>query len=64
LVDGSDPTYKSTHRETPKIPPTAVGGWFRSNLQKHPSRNSQNPTNGSWWIRSDPTYKKAPIENP
>jgi hypothetical protein len=36
LVDGSDPTYKSTHRET------------------------RNPTNGSWWMRSDPTLHGGP----
>src|SRR5688572_3087106 len=32
LVDGSDPTYKSNHQLASLIPPTAVGGYFRSSL--------------------------------
>src|SRR6266498_5087373 len=37
-----------------RIPPTAVGGWFRSNLHRWASEVT-NPTNGSWWMVSDPT---------
>ena len=32
-----------------EIPPTAVGGCFRSYLQRVIGR-LMNPTNGSWWI--------------
>jgi len=32
LVDGSDPTYKSDIGFASLIPPTAVGGYFRSSL--------------------------------
>jgi hypothetical protein len=42
LVDVSDP-FPGT------IPPTAVGGCFRSFLQAM-SRTQNNPTNGSWWM--------------
>jgi len=33
LVDGSSPTYKSWSPLILEIPPTAVGGWFKSDLQ-------------------------------
>src|ERR1700737_5653851 len=33
----------------PNHPPTEVGGWFRSGLQRW-AAESTNPTNGSWWI--------------
>src|SRR5258705_6306444 len=33
LVDGSDPTYRDGLPNL-GIPPTAVGGWFRSNLPR------------------------------
>src|SRR6266542_3508039 len=39
--------------KTSEIPPTgvtAVGGWFRSRLQRNGLRNFENPTNRSWWI--------------
>jgi len=32
------------------IPPTEVGGLFRSNLHTTDTGKSRNPTNGSWWI--------------
>jgi hypothetical protein len=35
LVDGSDPAYKEDVLKDVGIPPTAVGGWFRSNLSIH-----------------------------
>ena len=35
--------------KTKEIPPTEVGGLFRSNLH-NVLPNLQNPTNGSWWI--------------
>jgi len=40
----SDPFYH------PEIPPTAVGGLFRSLLPNARALPSGNPTNGSWWI--------------
>jgi len=36
--------------ENSEIPPTGVGGWFRSSLQRDRLQKSKNPTNGSWWI--------------
>ena len=33
-----------------KIPPTAVGGWFKSLLQESAHENSGNPPNGSLGI--------------
>src|SRR5687767_3091795 len=33
-----------------EIPPTAVGGWFKSNLQKRYQIASLIPPTGSWWI--------------
>ena len=33
LVDGSSPTYKSRSTLVLEIPPTGVGGWFKSDLQ-------------------------------
>ncbi len=35
--------------ENSEIPPTGVGGWFRSGLQRS-GNEFLNPTNGSWWI--------------
>src|SRR5687768_7477329 len=32
LVVGSDPTYTERQHENREIPPTGVGGWFRSSL--------------------------------
>jgi hypothetical protein len=48
LVDCSGPTYKERLLNL-GIPPTAVGGLFRSNLQGT-AFEFRNPTNGSWWI--------------
>ena len=44
-------TTTTTRRlsENSEIPPTGVGGWFRSDLQMGPL-NFTNPTNGSWWM--------------
>src|SRR5215217_9098599 len=50
LVDRSDPFYKHGTPEFSGIPPTAVGGSFRSFLQTRYPRVLGNPTNGSWWI--------------
>jgi hypothetical protein len=36
--------------ENSEIPPTAVGGLFRSHLQEVGFFEFMNPTNGSWWI--------------
>ena len=33
-----------------RIPPTGVGGSFRSHLPETLSTCLRNPTNGSWWI--------------
>jgi hypothetical protein len=33
-----------------EIPPTGVGGWFRSGLQRDRLQKFRNPTNGSWWM--------------
>jgi hypothetical protein len=61
LVDGSDPAYKKNCTKTKRIPPTAVGGWFRSCLQENLHQNQENPTNGSWWmVQILPTRKPAP----
>jgi hypothetical protein len=46
LVDGSSPSYKDALIF--RIPPTAVGGWFKSKLQTR--WLLPNPTNGSWWM--------------
>ena len=35
--------------ENSAIPPTVVGGWFRSNLRTALT-DFLNPTNGSWWM--------------
>src|SRR6266404_4292860 len=53
FVDGSDPTYKDLLRNQ-QIPPTAVGGWFRSCPQKDVLRNQQiPPTAVGGWFRSN-----------
>jgi hypothetical protein len=36
--------------KTPGIPPTAVGGLFKSSLQQSSSTRTPNPTHGSGWI--------------
>src|SRR5262249_30042626 len=36
-------------RQKSEIPPTAVGGWFRSFLPTD-GLSLRNPANGSWWI--------------
>src|SRR6266481_966949 len=56
-VDGSDPTYTSTHLVL-EIPPTGVGGWFRSNL--HASTHRVLESHPREWVDgSDPTYQRA-----
>src|ERR1700754_2319821 len=50
LVDGSDPFYLAVRQRVGPIPPTAVGGWFRSFLPCGPPTCRPNPTNGSWWM--------------
>src|SRR6201991_2329551 len=50
LVDGSDPFYLAVRQRVGPIPPTAVGGWFRSFLPCGPPTCRSNPTNGSWWM--------------
>src|SRR5215510_44973 len=50
LVDRSSPFYKHPTFCLPRIPPTAVGGSFKSFLQNRRPLNWRNPTNGSWWI--------------
>src|SRR6266566_3061989 len=48
LVDVSDPASKEIDLRSLRIPPTAVGGWFRSSLRSVLT-DFLNPTNGSWW---------------
>src|SRR5215213_2191927 len=48
LVDRPDPFYRGGHKRI-GIPPTAVGGSFRSVLQRR-AQTDWNPANGSWWI--------------
>ena len=44
-----------------RIPPTAVGGLFKPNLQKR--MMTQNPTDGSRWIvQVQPTHAEAGLE--
>jgi hypothetical protein len=64
LVDRSSPTYNEGTNPTSRIPPTAVGGWFKSNLQRSTNPNPQNPTNGSWWIVQVQPTTKALIQLP
>jgi len=40
----------SGSRQQRLIPPTAVGGWFRSSLGTQQRKRLRNPTNGSWWM--------------
>ncbi|HJX90885.1 MAG TPA: hypothetical protein VJ372_10340, partial [Pyrinomonadaceae bacterium] len=41
------------------IPPKAVGGSVQILLTRAYGEPSENPTNGSWWLRSDATYENA-----
>jgi hypothetical protein len=50
LVDCSDPFYRELDALPKEIPPTAVGGWFRSFYGRKLNAASRNPTNGSWWL--------------
>jgi hypothetical protein len=47
---GGEITGLKTLCENSEIPPTGVGGWFRSNLQTDRPPSFKNSTNGSWWI--------------
>jgi len=47
-----------------KIPPTAVGGCFQIPSTTQPPAISRNPTNGSWWMLSDPFYNAAACHFP
>jgi hypothetical protein len=49
-VDASYPTYLQTPVATPRIPPTAVGGWFIPNLLTETKFRLENPTDRSRWI--------------
>jgi hypothetical protein len=46
-----------TNRLKSRIPPTAVGGYFQIQPTVRAFVSSHNPTNGSWWILSDPAYR-------
>src|SRR5882724_9225879 len=49
-VDRSSPAYIERRRRLLRIPPTEVGGSFKSGLHRTPSTASSNPTHGSGWI--------------
>src|SRR2546426_4562004 len=49
-VDRSSPAYIERRRRLLRIPPTGVGGSFKSSLHRTPSTASSNPTHGSGWI--------------
>src|SRR5262245_51932321 len=58
-------TAGGLHKSRNRIPPTAVGGWFRSFLLRGLSSKRRNPAHGSvWMVQVLSTKRRSPIELP
>src|SRR5215510_3498432 len=58
--DRSSPAYRNASARPLGIPPTAVGGSFKSSLPQRERTTAGNPTHGSGWIvQVQPTATRA-----